>query len=394
MNEFFANNNINTIMSAITGVEPDLSKQLCDVDVFIAFYNRLVDYGDELFVTGMYEPLKSICVEWLYRIFDKPETREEAILKGISYHKLIEITGKMDVYNIGRLFDNTFSGQQQGAQNNKDAAGGTKLLVRERNGMHSFNLTKESRYGKMIYNSKDMYVGKSLDVYGEFSEGEVSLFRQFVRSGNIVLEIGANIGAHTVVLSKMVGAQGKVIAYEPQRLVFQTLAGNLAINSIANAFCYQKAVGAVAGELLVPLLDFEKENNWGGLSLGAWKNGEAVEVITVDSLELPLCHFIKIDVEGMELDVLCGAKHTIQQHKPIMYVENDRPEKSDDLIRYIDSLGYDQYWHRPYLFNANNYYGNKENIFGNIASHNMLCIPKTSTINITGFEKVAVPTSC
>ncbi|MFA6075239.1 MAG: FkbM family methyltransferase [Negativicutes bacterium] len=256
--------------------------------------------------------------------------------------------------------------------------------------MPDFNEIKDCRYGKMIYNKLDAYVGKSLNNYGEFSEGEFELFKQIVREGNIILEIGANIGAHTVALSRIVGQSGTVFAFEPQRLVFQVLAGNLAINSITNTFCYQKAVGELPGTLMVPLLDFEKENNWGGLSLGSWEQGEVVDVITVDSMDLPFCHFIKIDVEGMELDVLKGAKQTIDKYQPIMYVENDREEKSVALIKYLLMLGYELYWHCPLLFNSNNYYGNKENVFGNIVSKNMLCIPKSKNVNLNGFEKVII----
>jgi len=72
----------------------------------------------------------------------------------------------------------------------------------------------------MIYNKNDMYVGKSLELYGEFSEGEVDLFRQLVHQGDTVLEIGANLGAHTLVLAQLAGEGGCVYAFEPQRLVF------------------------------------------------------------------------------------------------------------------------------------------------------------------------------
>lgn len=257
--------------------------------------------------------------------------------------------------------------------------------------MQHFNTIKGCRYGKMIYNRLDAYIGKSLSYYGEFSEGEAELFKQIVGEGNIVLEIGANIGAHTVALAKMVGQKGRVYAFEPQRLVFQILAGNIALNSLANVYCYQKAVGETPGTLLVPMLDYEKEINWGGLSLGSWEQGESVKVITIDSLEIPFCNFIKIDVEGMELSVLKGAKQIIEKHRPILYVENDREDKSDELIKYLDNVGYDLYWHMPYLYNPNNVMGNKENIFGSIVSKNMLCLHKNTHSEINGFEKVVIP---
>ena len=86
----------------------------------------------------------------------------------------------------------------------------------------------------MIYNSHDRFIGRSLDLYGEFSEGEAVLFQKILRPGMFVVEVGANLGAHTVVLAQAVAPGGGVLAFEPQRLIFQTLCANLAINSIPN----------------------------------------------------------------------------------------------------------------------------------------------------------------
>jgi len=264
-----------------------------------------------------------------------------------------------------------------------------------------FNVVKSCRHGTIIYNKNDMYIGKSLELYGEFSEGEVDLFRQVVRPGNTILEIGANLGTHTIVLAQLAGIYGQVHAFEPQRLLFQTMAGNMAINSMTNVYAYQKAVGEVPGYIKVPVLNYEQEVNWGALELGKWEQGEEVEQITVDSLSLDACHFIKIDVEGMELDVLKGATKTISRFQPLLYVENDRADKSEQLIHYLDGLNYALYWHKPPLYNANNFFHNTENVFDGkkldeqgreitvqLVSVNMLCLPKN--IDVQGFEKVAV----
>lgn len=267
--------------------------------------------------------------------------------------------------------------------------------------MAGFNVIKSCRHGMMIYNKNDMYIGKSLDLYGEFSEGEVDLFRQIVGAGDTVLEIGANLGVHTLVLAQLAGNSGQVHAFEPQRLLFQTLAGNMAINSVTNVYAYQKAAGETNGHIKVPVLDCEQEINWGGLELGKWEQGEEVEQITVDSLSLDNCHFIKIDVEGMELAVLKGAAETIRRFQPLLYVENDRTDKAMQLIHYLDRLGYDLYWHKPPLYNTNNFFGNTENVFDEkkrdeqgreivvqLISANMLCLPKAKNIKVVGFEKV------
>ncbi len=253
-----------------------------------------------------------------------------------------------------------------------------------------FNKIKSCRHGMICYNQNDIYIGKSFDLYGEFSEGEVELFRALARNENVILDIGANIGAHTLFFAKAVGPTGQVHAFEPQRIVFQTLCANMALNHIVNTFCYNIALGKAPGTILVPQVRPWENFNFGGLSLGSHQSGDPVEVKTIDSLHLPKCNFIKIDAEGMELDILTGAVNTIKKLQPIMYVENDRKDKSNGLTRYIDSLGYDMYWHKPALYNPENFFNNPENIFGNIVSLNMICLPKNLGGLLKKYEKVVV----
>ena len=206
-----------------------------------------------------------------------------------------------------------------------------------------FSCLNRSRHGLMLYNRHDTYIGRSLDLYGEFSEAEIEVLSQAVGPGDLVVEAGANVGVHTLALANLVGAQGAVYAFEPQRIVFQTLCANMALNSVVNVHCRHAALGARAGHLMVPALDYGSENNFGGLGLGRYRHGEQVPVVTVDSLQLPRCKLLKADVEGMEMDVLKGAAATIQAHTPILYVENDRQEQSGPLIEYIASLGYSMF---------------------------------------------------
>lgn len=256
--------------------------------------------------------------------------------------------------------------------------------------MLPFNRLKTCRYGQMLFNTHDAIIGRSLERYGEFSEGEVEMFRQMVRPGNVVVEIGANIGAHTVFFAQQVGPAGMVLAFEPQRIVFQTLCANVALNSLTNVHCFQEAVGAAPGTAIVPPIDYRQENNFGGLALGIYTEGESVPVVTIDSRRLARCHFIKIDVEGMEEEVLRGAVETIERHKPLLYVENDKEPKAASLIRYLDSIGYAMYWHQPPLFNPQNFFQNPENVFGRIVSINMVCVHRSKAANMQGFQPVEV----
>ena len=254
-----------------------------------------------------------------------------------------------------------------------------------------YSRMKTCRYGPMIYNIHDQFVGRSLDLYGEYSEGEVAVFRQLVQPGNLVLDAGANIGCHTVFFAKQVGPTGGVFAFEPQRIVFQMLCANLALNNLPNAWCHQAALGREPGKILVPQFDFHKANNLGGLALGAFEFGEPVSVVTIDSLDLPRCDLMKIGVEGMEEEVLHGATATIAKFKSHLYVDNDRGEKSASLIRYIDSLGYAMFQHCPPLFNPNNIDGNRLNVFPSVVSFNMLCVHRSISSKIDGLKPVEAP---
>jgi FkbM family methyltransferase len=254
-----------------------------------------------------------------------------------------------------------------------------------------FNRLQQSRHGLVLYNANDTYVGRSFELYGEFSEGEVQLFQQILRPGDVVVDAGANIGAHTLVFAKAVGPSGAIFAFEPQRLLFQTLCANMALNSLTNVSCFQAALGSQPGSLRVPPLDYGQQANFGGLSLGEFQIGEAVPIQTVDSLQLPQCRLLKIDVEGMEQEVLAGSTQTIRHHQPVLYVENDRQEKAEALIRFIDTLGYKMFWHKPRLFNPDNFLQNPENVFGNVGSINMLCVPRNVPTNFKGAEAVHVP---
>lgn len=230
----------------------------------------------------------------------------------------------------------------------------------------------------MIFNCHDRYIGRSLELYGEFSEQEVELFATFLRPGALVVEAGANLGAHTLALSAMVGAEGAVIAFEPQRLVFHQLCANLALNSISNVFAYQKAVGAADGTLLVPQIDPASEANWGGLSLGTWESGEPVPVVWLDGMRFPRLDLLKADVEGMEEQVLAGATETIARHRPVLYLEDDRADRSESLRARVRGLGYKIYDHTPPLFNPDNFAKNPEDVFPGIVSVNLLCVPEES----------------
>jgi FkbM family methyltransferase len=251
-----------------------------------------------------------------------------------------------------------------------------------------FNRLKPCRHGLMLYNVNDTHVGRSLDTYGEWCQAEVEVFAQILRPGDVALDVGANVGAHTVAMAKLVGPRGTVIAFEPQRVVFQTLCANVANNSLPNVFCYPSAVGESPGVILVPPLDPRARQNFGAFVISGYDHGEPVPLTRLDDLPLRACRLLKIDVEGMELPVLRGAEQLIRRLMPVLYVENNRPAQSQDLIHFIHLLGYDLFRHEPPLFNPHNYLHHPQDIFAGERAENILCWPHQSHMNIPGLSRL------
>jgi len=252
-----------------------------------------------------------------------------------------------------------------------------------------FNQLVSTKHGLMLVNKNDIYVGRSLILYGEISEAENAIYKQLCNNGDTIVEVGANIGAHSLSIAKSIGVNGKLFCYEPQQIVFQTLNANLALNSITNTTTFQLGVASKESSINVEPINYTTTANFGGISLKDIKKGEKIDVVSLDKhLNLQSLKLLKIDVEGMEIDVLLGAKKTIEKFQPIIYCENDRIDSSKELIQLIQSYGYDLYWHLPALFNSENFNNVKENVFKNIVSVNLLCLPKDSKLHVENFTKV------
>lgn len=235
---------------------------------------------------------------------------------------------------------------------------------------------RRCRYGFMLYSLHDIYMGRAFEHYGEYGEHEVALYRQLIRPGQVVIDAGANIGSFTLFFGQAVGRDGLVHAFEPQRVIYHMLCTNLALNRLHNVVSHLAAVGAAPGQITVPKVDYGKTGNFGGLSLTEGGDGEEVPILTIDGLGLERCDLIKIDVQGMEGEVLTGAAETIERFQPLLYVENDLKDKSEALIGQLFDLGYRLYWHTPRLFNPKNFFKREENIYGNTMNINMICLPE------------------
>lgn len=236
-----------------------------------------------------------------------------------------------------------------------------------------------TRHGTMLALPQDVYITPCLQIYGEFSRGEMELLAQIAKPGMTVVEVGANIGVHTVPLARACHP-GPLYAFEPQRRVFQVLCANLALNDIENVVASPQACGEAPGVVTIPALDYAARGNFGGVSVRpAGETGEAgerVAVVRLDDLRLASCGLIKVDVEGYEPQVLVGASETIARCRPVLYVENDRVENQRRLIGLIADMGYRLYWHTPPLATGDNFNGVRQRIFDqDFRSLNMLCLP-------------------
>lgn len=238
----------------------------------------------------------------------------------------------------------------------------------------------ECKHGTFLYNCHDQYVGMAIEHYGEYAEFELNLFKGLLGETDDVIEVGANIGAHSVPLAKFVH-RGTLHVFEPQPVIFQNLCANLSLNGLENVLAWPLAVGDKPGRLVIPGIDYATTGNFGGVSLAEEGDGFNVSVITLDKYGADLdVQLIKADVEGMEKHVLEGAAELIERCQPYLYLENDRIEKSQELIEACWKLGYRLYWHTPPLFNPNNWNGNTDNIYKGIAAFNMIGIPISKNI--------------
>lgn len=238
----------------------------------------------------------------------------------------------------------------------------------------------DGRWGRCEYFAKDEYVGKSMHYYGEYNPDETEKIIELAGDG-LCLDIGANIG----VITQALLASGKnVIAFEPQPQVFELLSRNVAavvnVPGSGKGCIYNCAVGDAYGIAKMPKVHYSERGNFGGLGIGMGSILGSIEVnvMPIDSMlnDLEKVSFIKLDVEGYEYEALCGMRGLIERDKPILYVEDDRAEKSARLRWLIRDLGYTIEDHRPLLYREQNFKGLKKNVWDKLyASHNIICRP-------------------
>lgn len=226
----------------------------------------------------------------------------------------------------------------------------------------------ETRFGPMFTLQGDAVIGRSLRFYGEFAGEEVDSILAFLRPGDHVLDLGANIGVHSLAFAQTVGPTGRVIAVEPQHYCFQLLSANITLNQLAQVHALRAAVGETRGACAVPRIDPTHRHNAGATTVSTEATASAraqdiVPMITVDSLGLNRCDLIKIDTEGFEDRVLHGAQATLQAHRPVIYAEVHDQEKLRRAAGILKPLGYGLTLHHTRFYRKTNPQGETAQIF-------------------------------
>ena len=251
--------------------------------------------------------------------------------------------------------------------------------------MKNFIGTVEAKHGKFNFCHFDEFIGLSLREYGEYSELELSTIQNFIKKGDVVFDIGANIGAFSVPLAKKVGSTGKVYSFEPQPYIAGLLNQNIKSNKLRNVKILRKALGFKKQTLKLDDIDYSKVGNFGGVGLVLNNSGftklkskkkHNISVTKLDKfLYVNSCNFIKIDVEFMELDVLRGGEKFLKKFRPIVWVENHKTYPND-VNNFLLKNDYTPYWAVTMLFNPDNYFVNDVNYYNNAATINTLAVPK------------------
>lgn len=225
-----------------------------------------------------------------------------------------------------------------------------------------------TNHGTMLVNRNDFMeinnekhgVGFHLLNESSFDSEEVNLAlqiitekRKYYGDGVVAIDCGANIGVHTIEWAKHMHEWGEVIAIEPQERIYYALAGNITLNNCFNARALWMAVGEKVGTIMVPQPDYLKPGSFGSLELKISNKNEFIgqvisyndsdmletNMISIDELRLNRLDFIKVDVEGMEIEVLKGSMTSLVKNRPCIIIEKIK-SNSQNIRSLLESLGY------------------------------------------------------
>jgi len=230
-------------------------------------------------------------------------------------------------------------------------------MMFEINDMVRRNVLVSSDHGLMIvnrfdYNENRVGHGQSILDHGNICTVEASACIDVIKhiKDPIIFDIGSNIGAFTIWLAKYF-PKGKIYSFEPQRLIFQMLCGNLAINNIFNVHAYNLAFGSNNCRIQFQEPNYNIPNDFGTFSLvnntiNEKSENLIIDLYTVDNfisgMNINKIDLLKIDAEGMDLEILNSGIETIKKYKPAIFVEYFDNNKSfeDEINLFLSNLNY------------------------------------------------------
>ena len=197
----------------------------------------------------------------------------------------------------------------------------------------------------------------SIFLLGASEPSTVRAYRALVKPGQTVLDIGANIGAHTLPLAQLVGANGRLIAFEPTAFAYRKCAANVALNAVLQSRISLHQVMLV--ETQDQALPSAVYSSWPlveGRALHEKHRGQLMETrgaraATLDQivsdLELSAVHFIKLDVDGYEYPVLSGGRKMLRKFRPPIvlelapYIHAEHGHTLEELVALLRETGYE-----------------------------------------------------
>jgi len=192
----------------------------------------------------------------------------------------------------------------------------------------------DSVYGKFIVARTCLFQAEALVKTGrthiESELANIFAIVDTLPADAVIVDGGANIGFFTVPVAQRTQGRGtRIVAFEPQRQLFQALGGSLALNGYDHVYLHNCGLGAEPGIAQLPAVNYSEPQDFGTVSLSdqttveenGWMADRVVDVTSVDAMELPRLDFFKLDVEGYEVPALAGALATIKQYRPWIWVE-------------------------------------------------------------------------
>jgi len=236
-------------------------------------------------------------------------------------------------------------------------------------------ITRQCRHGTFAFSETGSYVGRLLNLTGEYSEEEVRLLLALLPAGGVAVDIGAHIGAITVPLAQRARF---VVACEPQRVTFQHLCANVALNNLRNVVTLQVVAAEQNGALRMRQIDFDAPQNTAAAFVDEAPDGETTTVIALDTLRLPQIDLLKVDAEGWDARVLAGAARLIGATQPAVYTEARTDAEVAAVRDVLRPLSYSIFRHTPPVFGADNIRQAvlpPDDPLAGVVSHNLLCLP-------------------